>query len=692
MSFKLIAIRPLKECAAKYLKNLKENQLYRFYNYYTFAYEQDDPEKEVTGIALRDKAVIDNLYDLEWLENGLTGEPRKIAVSISAIVGKNGSGKSSLSELLLACLFLISNKTGFVNADEFIDENDEEETLDRYLADIKELETGLHAELYYSIDTTFVKIRIDGNRIQKEAVEIKQNAVRFDRNYTEIIDKHQLQPFFYSMIINYSIYSFNTNLMGMWIKAVFHKNDGYQMPVVINPYKRKGNTDINVELYLTRARVLSNLITISDYRITLNPKSGVEKVVLYYDKNKNYEGNIDDVEKEDFKRRILGPLFSRMFNGERSYPVIETNIQKKAEYYVIHKLKSITEKYLIFKDYKDILSQDVDEKFLKAIFQNRTHITLKVFQTLNFLNDNLYYDFPNLDLTTTLDFGLIRTKIEQKRNQSWFTEPVEYLPPPFLFSKIVFSDNSTFDDLSSGEKQKIFSLSSILYHASNVDSVSRHHSLPKEERPIVYKNINLILDEIELYYHPEFQRNFISDLLKLLREARFSSINKINIVFLTHSPFILSDIPVLNILFLEGTQHTGEQRIPKMLSTPVENVKQTFAANIHELFRDGFFMHSTKGAFALSKIDELLEFCKQVRIEKDNMRPLSELRSKYLKRQQYFRNLIDMIGEDYIRNVLENHLDELEFTLDVENTNKAFLEKKAAELEAELTRIRNKMQ
>lgn len=40
-----------------------------------------------------------------------------------------------------------------------------------------------------------------------------------------------------------------------------------------------------------------------------------------------------------------------------------------------------------------------------------------------------------------------------KRND-WFTELIDYLPPPFFVSKIKFTDGSYFDDLSSGKNKK----------------------------------------------------------------------------------------------------------------------------------------------------------------------------------------------------------------------------------------------
>ena len=42
MSFKLLAIRPLKGCSARFLKNLEEDRIYKFYNDYSFLDENDN--------------------------------------------------------------------------------------------------------------------------------------------------------------------------------------------------------------------------------------------------------------------------------------------------------------------------------------------------------------------------------------------------------------------------------------------------------------------------------------------------------------------------------------------------------------------------------------------------------------------------------------------------------------------------
>ncbi|MBL6448384.1 hypothetical protein JMN32_18870 [Fulvivirga sp. 29W222] len=88
--FKLLAIRPLKGCHPDYHKVLVPGEIYQFYQDYKF--EMDG--SEVSEIK-HTSTVPENLYDVGDLK-----------VSISAIVGKNGSGKSTITELLYYLLRL----------------------------------------------------------------------------------------------------------------------------------------------------------------------------------------------------------------------------------------------------------------------------------------------------------------------------------------------------------------------------------------------------------------------------------------------------------------------------------------------------------------------------------------------------------------------------------------------------------
>lgn len=80
-----------------------------------------------------------------------------------------------------------------------------------------------------------------------------------------------LQDFFYSIVVNYSLYAFNMLDEGKyWIEKLFHKNDAYQVPMVLNPYREYGNININTENHLVKQRLLSIIISDPNYPISDN--------------------------------------------------------------------------------------------------------------------------------------------------------------------------------------------------------------------------------------------------------------------------------------------------------------------------------------------------------------------------------------------------------------------------------------
>ena len=249
---------------------------------------------------------------------------------------------------------------------------------------------------------------------------------------------------------------------------------------------------------------------------------------------------------------------------------------------------------------------------------------------MNFLHEDLFNIVPNS--TTKFEPDRIVKRINKIRVEKWFTDTVDYIPPPFFVSKLQFADNSYFDELSSGEKQKIYFLNSIIYHLKNIDSVHRNNYKNQENIVVTYTAVNLILDEIELYYHPNFQKNIIYDLLDFLKKAEFEFVKNINILFLTHSPFILSDIPHQNILKLKNGRND-----------PYMEQKKSFGANIYSLLDDSFFMDNTMGKFAETKMKKVLET-----LSDNNQESFFEANKFQL------RQTIEMIGEPMIREQLEN--------------------------------------
>ena len=106
-------------------------------------------------------------------------------------------------------------------------------------------------------------------------------------------------------------------------------------------------------------------------------------------------------------------------------------------------------------------------------------------------------------------------------------------------------------------------------------------------------SILLLIDEIDLYMHPEWQRKSVAILFDELSRQYLGK--EIQIIISTHSPLVLSDIPKQNTIYLRAQNR-------KCNLVDNESRSQTFGTNIHTLLNDAFFMRSTMGEYAQEKI------------------------------------------------------------------------------------------
>ena len=150
------------------------------------------------------------------------------------------------------------------------------------------------------------------------------------------------------------------------------------------------------------------------------------------------------------------------------------------------------------------------------------------------------------------------------------------------------------------------------------------------------EHINIIVDEIEAYLHPNWQKQFIDLIIKFFSLKGIKYNSKTNIILTSHSPFILSDLPKEHVIFLEK----GVQK------HPFKDTEQTFGANIHTLLSHGFFMKDgLMGEFAKEKINQVYNFI----VQKD---------TKFIKTKEEAQNIINLIGEPLIKKQLQKLFDE----------------------------------
>lgn len=151
-------------------------------------------------------------------------------------------------------------------------------------------------------------------------------------------------------------------------------------------------------------------------------------------------------------------------------------------------------------------------------------------------------------------------------------------------------------------------------------------------------NLMILIDEYELFMHPEWQRIFLNILIDILKDD-FLKERKLHIVFSSHSPFLLSDIPFDNIIFVNKDEN-GQCKVVDGL----RDKKQTFGANIHTLLGDAFFMQDgLMGQYAKTKINELID----------------HLNSKEspIKDNDEAQRYINIIGEPILKKQLQRMLD-----------------------------------
>jgi hypothetical protein len=128
-------------------------------------------------------------------------------------------------------------------------------------------------------------------------------------------------------------------------------------------------------------------------------------------------------------------------------------------------------------------------------------------------------------------------------------------------------------------------------------------------------------------------------------------LKNINCIFITHSPFILTDIPGVNVLSLEVDGNNLEKKsLPKTPGFKIES----FGTNIHDLLINGFFMKSTIGEFAKEKINSLAKELSDIILERKIDKPDNKkiYRMVQALKLEDPKGIIDIIGDDVVKEKL----------------------------------------
>ena len=153
------------------------------------------------------------------------------------------------------------------------------------------------------------------------------------------------------------------------------------------------------------------------------------------------------------------------------------------------------------------------------------------------------------------------------------------------------------------------------------------------------EDIILLVDELETGMHLEWSRRLIKILNKNLSEILETERRekKIQLIFTTHSPYMLSDIKSGNVIMIEKNQETGYSE-GKVL-------QNTFAKNIQEIMKENL-IDNIYGDFALEKINSMIEILNGEEVQEGNEEEL--LKEIHLISEPLLRNkLLEMYDKKY---------------------------------------------
>jgi hypothetical protein len=274
-------------------------------------------------------------------------------------------------------------------------------------------------------------------------------------------------------------------------------------------------------------------------------------------------------------RDILKYVENKEFKNEREY------------YRILHRLLSPTQ--------KDFRIDDI-HKYFTSEFAYSIDKYWGLFETSKFLTDLSEIDLQNQNnLELKEDVGTyanrrIQFKLDYNDNVGTFL--TGYLDATTNQS---LSYSVEWAGISSG-------------HKAYINLFANFYSISSK---IKGKDVLICIDEGDLYFHPKWQTEYLFKLINILPKLLDK---KCQLFLTTHSPFLVSDLPKSNLIFV---QKGDDETLSVISNEQIEG--ETFGGNIGELYLDAFFMKgSLISHFAASKIQSIVNKARSGKVQVNN--------------------------------------------------------------------------
>lgn len=427
---------------------------------------------------------------------------------------------------------------------------------------------------------------------------------------------------------------------------------------------------------------------ISDILRDLKLPADMEFLAIFeYGKQHYYISNISGVNHSDLVKdygNVRGLLSG---NGEKNKVYFFSNKVDLWSDNNIHK----NPKYA-FSQIEYTRSDDIKEKVL--LQKNNKRVNLMCCYVFTYIK---YYlmkgqgDFSEFELEGIKLFNHLPLNVREK----W-----EYIIQFSNYSRMCkdeevrdffFKEDNEYFQLSSGQEAKLIFLAKLYwcvegykkflqeygdYLKEAKEQIDESRCIQKEEAAIIY------IDEGDVYYHPEWQRQFVKSVCEILNEREDEC--QLQVIIATNSPYILSDFLNQDVIYVLN----NEEASPKV---------ETFGQNIHTLLSSPFFMCSTLGQIAYETIIDLIKFLNEkIEIEmpdkifEDKIKEIFHIKNNSVDIYDFLVRFSDSIGEEIYRIQIKQLISEAYADKVIDEEDPDVIKKKIESLQKKLEIIERK--
>lgn len=636
-------------------------------------------------------------------------------ICFSAVVGENGMGKSSILELF----FRLVNNAAYackVGIDKGVSYNL------LFVPDV-------YATAYFEdTDGSFFSIAQFDNKITCKFQSDQKEDWEYLWSSNQTIDSHfkkaeaiqHLSNLFYTVVVNYASYAYNTTDYMQewdenrfaeetrteeercWLSALFHKNDSYQTPIVLNPFRESGNVNYNNERNLTQERL---------FRLVLDDRSPLKRVLrkkdakaLIFDLNSEYlpnkrRGNHYDSDRVLWEMRQLRMInngriysgtkvtevarcildswsrcvgFSLYAKDNKEYVANATKDVIAALNYIVYKTLKIINTYPSFAAFKYTIANYTDEQkqeqndslrdAIQSMYENDSHITLKLRRCLAFLLFRHYTSIQTLKADDKLHGKII--EITELKNQ--IDHCIEHTDEFVVNAQNVLGKVTLYKYAK--EKPMVWSLNTLMPASfMHTDLLLQNdeggevsfNSLSSGEKQMIHAMSAILyqIGNIESSWGNKAKQAHYSKICLVFDEIELYFHPKYQTMLVA---FMIETLQGLNLEKVKDIQIILSTHSPFILSdiptndilmikdgeqTQPEEESETFCANVYDILNSQFFMKRFVGDLASIKLDNLIRDINAYRVN-----PSDEKKVALKKR-------IKIIGDDFISLKLTNALE-----------------------------------